>query len=131
MPRCGSYLFLLHFTLKQALGSFTKKALQKMHGFNNFGGERGIISTSVRKYSFTQHWSLAQRLEVYYDPNNRCARIGATKQTNLGGYAICLNYSLNENVLIRFEPKFLLATEPILKSNPWDLQFNVGIGIKF
>ena len=42
MPRCGSWLFLFHFTLKQALGSFTKKAMQKMHGFNDFGGERGI-----------------------------------------------------------------------------------------
>ena len=111
-----------------------KKNKWEMWATLDLGLESGFIWGStqlIANYAFDSHWSVTQRLEVYYDPNNRCARIGALKETTIGAYAVCTNYALNKNILIRFEPKFLLATEPILKSNPWDLQFNIGIGMKF
>lgn len=89
------------------------------------------LAQLIANYTFDSHWSMTQRLEVYYDPNNRCARIGALKETTIGAYAVCTNYALNKNILFRFEPKFLMATESILKSKSWDLQFNIGLGVRF
>ena len=85
----------------------------------------------MSRYSFNKHWSLSQRIEVYYDPDNRCARVGAKKETVLGGLTICPTYQLTEQIGIRLDAKYLLATENIFKGELWGLQFNLGLGVRF
>ncbi len=111
-----------------------KKKKLETWGTLDFGIESGFVWGSAQimaNYTFNPHWSVSQRLEIYYDPNNRCALIDQTKETSIGGYSICTNYAINKNILFRFEPKFLMATESILKDKDWDLQFNLGLGVKF
>ncbi len=85
----------------------------------------------MNRYTLNAHWSLAQRLEVFYDPDNRCVRIDAAKETVIGGFTLCPTYQLNDHIAIRLDTKFLKATENILKGQNWDLQFNAGIGVRF
>jgi hypothetical protein len=74
---------------------------------------------------------LAQRLEVFYDPDNRCARIGEVDKTIIGGYTLCPTYQLTEQIALRLDTKFLQASENILKGKSWDVQFNLGLGVRF
>jgi len=85
----------------------------------------------MNRYTFNDHWSIAERLEVFYDPYNRCARIGSTEKTIIGGLTICPTYLINNKIAIRLDAKLLKATEYILKGETWDVQFNAGIGVKF
>lgn len=85
----------------------------------------------MNRYTFNSHWSLAQRLEVFYDPNNRCARIGAVKETVIGGLTLCPTYLLTDQLAIRIDTKFLMSTENILKGENRDMQFNAGVAFKF
>ncbi len=85
----------------------------------------------MNRYTFNSHWSLAQRLEVFYDPENRCARIGELDKTIIGGLTLCPTYQLSDQLAIRLDTKFLKSTENILKGENWDLQFNAGVAFKF
>ncbi|MFM7595386.1 MAG: outer membrane beta-barrel protein [Flavobacteriales bacterium] len=85
----------------------------------------------MNRYTFNDHWSLAQRLEVFYDPDNRCARIGESEKTIIGGFTLCPTYQLTDQMAIRLDTKFLKASENILRGANWDLQFNAGIGVRF
>ena len=62
---------------------------------------------------------------------NRCARIGATKETVIGGFTLCPTYQLSDQIAIRLDTKFLKSTENILKGENWDMQFNAGVAFKF
>lgn len=84
----------------------------------------------MTRYAFNKHWSLAQRIEVFYDPNNRCARIGAQKATVLGSMTLCPSYQWTESLVLRLEPKYLIATETIFKGEAWSWQLNAGIGVR-
>ena len=70
-------------------------------------------------------------MELFYDPNNRCARVGANQETIIGGFTLCPTYQVSERIALRLDTKLLQATENILKGESWDLQFNAGIGVKF
>jgi hypothetical protein len=74
---------------------------------------------------------LAQRVEVFYDPDNRCARIGEADKTIIGGYTLCPTYQITEQIALRLDTKFLKSTENILKGESWDVQFNAGVAFKF
>jgi hypothetical protein len=102
-------------------------------GTADFGLESGYVWGAAQwmtRYAFNKHWSLAQRMEVFYDPNNRCARIGANKSTVLGSLTLCPSYQWNERLVLRLEPKCLIATETILKGSTWSWQLNAGIALK-
>jgi hypothetical protein len=102
-------------------------------GTADLGMESGYIWGSAQwmtRYTFNRQWSLAQRIEVFYDPNNRCARIGANKSTVLGSLTLCPSYQWNERLVLRLEPKYLIATETILKGSTWSWQLNAGIALK-
>lgn len=103
-------------------------------GTLDVGLEEGFLwgaAQFMSRYSFNKHWSLSERVEIFYDPNNRCARVGAKKETILGGLTIGPTFQINNRVLLRFETKYLRATENILKGEVWDLQFNAGVGVRF
>ena len=103
-------------------------------GTLDLGLESGKIwgaAQVMNRYTFNSHWSLAQRVEVFYDPDNRCARIGEVAKTMIGGLTLCPTYQLNDQIAIRFDTKFLKSTENILKGENWDMQFNAGIGVRF
>lgn len=102
-------------------------------GTADLGMESGYIWGAAQwmtRYTFNRQWSLAQRIEVFYDPNNRCARIGANKSTGLGSLTLCPSYQWNERLVLRLEPKYLIATETILKGSTWSWQLNAGIALK-
>lgn len=103
-------------------------------GTLDLGIESGKIwgaAQVLNRYTFNAHWSLAQRLEVFYDPDNRCARVGEVDKTIIGGLTLCPTYQINDQIAIRLDTKFLKSTENILRGTNWDLQFNAGIGVKF
>lgn len=111
-----------------------KKGNWETWGTLDLGIESGKIwgaAQVMNRYTFNAHWSLAQRLEVFYDPDNRCARIGEVDKTIIGGYTLCPTYQITEQIALRLDTKFLQATENILKGESWDLQFNLGLGIRF
>jgi len=102
-------------------------------GTADLGVESGSLWAAaqwITRYTFNRHWSLAQRMEVFYDPDNRCARIGAQKATVLGSLTLCPSYQWSERVVLRLEPKYLIATETILKGRAWSWQLNAGIGVR-
>jgi len=103
-------------------------------GTADIGLETGYMWGAAQwmtRYTFNEHWSLSQRLEMFYDPDNRCARLGALAPTVLGGLTLCPSYLWKEGVILRLETKLLQSTENILKGDTWDLQFNAGIGVRF
>jgi hypothetical protein len=102
-------------------------------GTADVGVESGYLWAAgqwMTRYAFNKHWSLAQRMEVFYDPDNRSARIGAQKATVLGSLTLCPSYQWSERVVLRLEPKYLIATETILKGRAWSWQLNAGIALK-
>ena len=103
-------------------------------GTLDVGIESGYLWGAVQlmnRYTFNSHWSLSQRVELFYDPNNRCARVGANQETIIGGFTLCPTYQVSDHIALRLDTKLLQATENILKGESWDLQFNAGIGVKF
>jgi hypothetical protein len=102
-------------------------------GTADVGVESGYLWAAAQwmtRYTLNAHWSLAQRMEVFYDPDNRCARIGANKATVLGSLTLCPSYQWKERLVLRLEPKYLVATETILKGAKWSWQLNAGIGVR-
>jgi hypothetical protein len=111
-----------------------KKGKWELWGTLDLGTESGSLWGAAQvmgQCTLSPRWSLTQRLEVYYDPDNRCARVGANKETIIGGYALGGNFNLGKNILIRLEPKILLASEEILKGERTMLHLNAGIGMRF
>jgi hypothetical protein len=94
-------------------------------------GSSWFAAQVMNRYTFNSHWSLSQRVELFYDPNNRCARVGANQETIIGGFTLCPTYQVSERIALRLDTKLLQATENILKGESWDLQFNAGVGVKF
>jgi len=47
------------------------------------------------------------------------------------GFTLCPTYQITEQIALRLDTKFLQATENILKGESWDVQFNLGLGIRF
>jgi hypothetical protein len=111
-----------------------KKGKWEMWGTLDLGTESGSLWGAAQvmgQCTFNNRWSLTQRLEVYYDPDNRCARVGANKETIIGGYALSGNFNLGKNILIRLEPKILLASEEIFKGESFVFQCNAGFAARF
>jgi hypothetical protein len=103
-------------------------------GTADLGLEAGYVWGAAQwmtRYTFNEHWSFSQRIEVFYDPDNRCARIGANKATVLGSLTLCPSYQWKERLVLRLEPKYLIATETILKGSTWSWQLNAGIAVRF
>ena len=106
----------------------------KFIGTLDVGLESGyywVAAQIMAQYTINKNWDIAQRIEAYHDPNNRCARIGASESTSIGAYTICTSYHLNNNVLFRLEPKVLAASESILKGEQFMLHVNAGISVRF
>lgn len=111
-----------------------KKGKWETWGTVDLGLESGSLwgaAQIMNRLTFNKHWSLSQRLEVYYDPDNLCARVGSSEETIMGGYSLCPTYLLNNRIAARLETKLLGATESILKGETWDMQFNLGLAVRF
>jgi len=65
----------------------------------------------MNRYTFNVHRSLAKRVDVFYNPDNRCTRIGEVDKTIIGGFTICPAYQLSDQIAIRHDTKFLKSTE--------------------
>jgi hypothetical protein len=85
----------------------------------------------IAKYQFATKWALANRVETFFDPYNRCLTSGTSVKKGIGGFSTTLDFQPNSNISIRMEPKVFVASKEILNSEQFSFMGNVGVAVKF
>jgi hypothetical protein len=85
----------------------------------------------IAKYQFATKWALANRVETFFDPHNRCLTSGTSVKKGIGGFSTTLDFQPTSNISIRMEPKVFVASNEILNSEQFSFMGNVGVAVKF